>query len=95
MEEVKIEELQRVGQKKFIREGWAGRLVLHEKNGGQLSASGDHKKLFEGLNPETETGSYDRIKFPSKEITTEVFRWLRDPDFLQDGLFSFRDMLIT
>lgn len=73
--EVEVEEVQRVGQKKFIRKGWKGRLAVHK--GGLLAASLDHKQLFEGLDAVRQKAGYDQIKTPSKEVTDEVFMRLR------------------
>ena len=81
--EIKVEEIQRVGQKKFIREGWEGRLVLHEKS-GQLAASMDHKQLFQGLNPETQRKGYDSIKHPSEDVSELVFKRLYGKENIND-----------
>jgi len=82
-EEIKVEEIQRVDQKKFIRDGWKGRLVLHEKS-GQLAASMDHKQLFHGLNPETQTKGYDSIKHPSEDVSKLVFKRLYGKENIND-----------
>jgi hypothetical protein len=66
----------RVGQTKFIKEGFDGLVTLHDS--GKIAGSKDHKDLFNGLCYEI-VGCYRSITKPTA----------KDMCVIMDALFNF------
>ena len=73
----RMEIYRKVGQTKFIKDGFKGLVTLHDS--GKIAGSEDHKELFNGLSYEM-VGGYRSITKPTA----------KDMCAIMDALFDFK-----